>query len=51
MSSITGVPKEIASVVTGIILVFSACNVFIRFIAVRHRERIMEKISNRERKY
>jgi simple sugar transport system permease protein len=51
MSSITGVPKEIAAVVTGIILVFSACNVFIRFVAVRRRERIMEKISNQERKY
>jgi simple sugar transport system permease protein len=42
MSSVTGVPKEIAAVVTGIILVFSACNVFFRAAAVKYRDRILE---------
>jgi ABC-type uncharacterized transport system permease subunit len=43
MSSVTGVPKEIAAVVTGIILVFSACNVFFRAVAVKYRDRILEQ--------
>jgi simple sugar transport system permease protein len=45
MSSVTGVPKEIAAVVTGIILVFSACGGYMRYIAVRQRDRLIEKQS------
>ena len=34
MSSASGIPREIASVITGILLLFSACGVFIRSWAV-----------------
>jgi simple sugar transport system permease protein len=33
MSSIAGVPKEIALVITGILLLFSACGTYIRYLA------------------
>ncbi len=39
MSSTVGVPKEIASVVTGILLLFSACGGYIRYVAVRKRDK------------
>ncbi|GHV60109.1 ABC transporter permease [Spirochaetia bacterium] len=39
MSSIVGVPKEIASVITGILLLFSACGTYIRYRAHSHMER------------
>ena len=42
MSSITGVPKEIASVVTGIMLVFSACGIFMRYVAGKQREKLID---------
>ena len=42
MSSTVGVPKEIASVITGILLLFSACGVYIRYLAHRRRERLAE---------
>ncbi|GHU78484.1 ABC transporter permease [Spirochaetia bacterium] len=38
MSSIVGVPKEIASVITGILLLFSACGTYIRYRARSHIE-------------
>lgn len=37
MSSTIGVPKEIASVITGIILLFSACGAYIKYLAHRRR--------------
>ncbi len=40
MSSTVGVPKEIASVVTGILLLFSACGTYIRSLAHKKRERL-----------
>jgi simple sugar transport system permease protein len=43
MSSTVGVPKEIASVVTGILLLFSACGAYMRYLAGRQRERLAEK--------
>ena len=42
MSSTTGVPKEIASVITGILLLFSACGNYIRYVAHRKREKMAE---------
>jgi len=39
MSSTVGVPKEIASVITGILLLFSACGAYMRYLAHRGRER------------
>ncbi len=43
MSSTVGVPKEIASVITGILLLFSACGTYMRYLARRQRERLAEK--------
>ena len=43
MSSTTGAPKEIASVITGIMLLFSACGGYIRYLADRKREQIFDK--------
>ena len=40
MSSTVGVPKEIANVVTGILLLFSACGTYIRSLAHKKRERL-----------
>ncbi|MDR3342686.1 MAG: ABC transporter permease [Treponema sp.] len=42
MSSVTGVPKEITAVVTGIILVFSACGTYMRAVANKQRDRLLE---------
>ena len=39
MSSTVGVAKEIASLITGILLLFSACGGYFRYIAVRRKER------------
>lgn len=39
MSSTVGVPKEIASVITGILLLFSACSQYIRYVAQRWRDK------------
>ncbi len=38
MSSIMGVPQEIAQVITGLILLFSACGAYIRFRVAQARE-------------
>jgi simple sugar transport system permease protein len=38
MSSIVGVPREIASVITGILLLFSACGTYIRYLAGKRLE-------------
>jgi simple sugar transport system permease protein len=38
MSSTVGVPREIASVITGILLLFSACGAYIRYIAGKRVE-------------
>ncbi|MDR1193675.1 MAG: ABC transporter permease [Peptococcaceae bacterium] len=43
MSSTVGVPKEIASVITGILLLFSACGTYIRYQARRRREKLAEE--------
>ncbi|MCI2056966.1 MAG: ABC transporter permease [Oscillibacter sp.] len=39
MSSTVGVPKEIASLITGILLLFSACGGYFRYMAHRRLER------------
>ena len=38
MSSIMGIPQEIAQVITGLILLFSACGAFIRYRVAQARE-------------
>jgi simple sugar transport system permease protein len=38
MSSTVGVPREIASVITGILLLFSACGAYIRYLARKRLE-------------
>lgn len=38
MSSIMGIPQEIAQVITGLILLFSACGAYIRFRVAQARE-------------
>ena len=40
MSSVLGVAKEIASVITGILLLFSACGGFFRLVAKGYLDRI-----------
>ena len=42
MSSTVGVPKEIASVVTGILLLFSACGGYIRYVLKRRQDRMRQ---------
>jgi len=49
MSSTTGVPKEIASVITGIMLLFSACGEYIRYLAGRKRDQIEDAAARRGR--
>jgi simple sugar transport system permease protein len=43
MSSIVGVPREIASVITGILLLFSACGVYMRYLAGRQLAKMERK--------
>ena len=43
MSSASGVQQEIASVITGIILLFSACGAFVRYKTGRLRDTIKER--------
>ena len=38
MSSIMGIPQEIAQVITGLILLFSACGAYIRYRVAQARE-------------
>ncbi len=42
MSSIAGVQKEIASVITGMILLFSACGAFIKYLVKRAKDQLEE---------
>ena len=42
MSSTAGLDAEIASVITGLILLFSACGVFIQYKVKRAKDRIDE---------
>lgn len=42
MSSTVGVPQEIASVVTGLILLFSACGAYIQHLVKRSKDRMTE---------
>ncbi|WP_235822021.1 ABC transporter permease [Angelakisella massiliensis] len=42
MSSTVGVPQEIASVVTGLILLFSACGAYIQYMVKRSKDRMTE---------
>ena len=43
MSSASGVQQEIASVITGIILLFSACGAFVRYKTGRLRDTVKER--------
>ena len=43
MSSASGVQQEIASVITGIILLFSACGAFVRYKTSRLRDTVKER--------
>ncbi|MDR1132079.1 MAG: ABC transporter permease [Oscillospiraceae bacterium] len=47
MSAVMGVPQEIAEVITGLILLFSACGAYIRFRAAQARETPADSISRR----
>ena len=47
MSSTLGVAKEIASVITGILLLFSACGGFFRFVAKAYLDRMSDTIDVR----
>ena len=42
MSSTLGVAKEVASMITGILLLFSACGGYFRFLAHRRLERAVD---------
>ena len=43
MSSTLGVAKEIASLITGILLLFSACGGYFRYLAHRRLERAVDE--------
>ena len=43
MSSTLGVAKEVASMITGILLLFSACGGYFRFMAHRRLERAVDE--------
>ncbi|MCL1849109.1 MAG: ABC transporter permease [Clostridiales bacterium] len=45
VSSTVGAPKEIASVITGILLLFSACGAYMRYLARRKKEQLAESAS------
>lgn len=45
MSSSLGVAKEIASLITGILLLFSACGGFFRYLARRRLEKLADEIA------
>ena len=40
MSSVVEVPKEIASLITAILLLFSACGAYFRYMAKRHMQKV-----------
>jgi len=43
MSSAAGLDAEIASVITGLILLFSACGAFIQYLVKRSKDRMEEQ--------
>ena len=43
MSSIMNIPQEISQVLTGLILLFSACGAYIRYYAAHAREQLAEE--------
>ncbi|MEM1484417.1 ABC transporter permease [Oscillospiraceae bacterium PP1C4] len=43
MSSVAGVEQEIASVITGMILLFSACGAFIKYLVKRAKDQLEEE--------
>jgi simple sugar transport system permease protein len=47
MSSVMGVPKEIASVITSILLLFSACGAYVRYHARRWREKLAHETAEK----
>ena len=51
MSSASGVQQEIASVITGIILLFSACGAFVRYKTSRLRDTVKEKKGGKINEY
>jgi simple sugar transport system permease protein len=42
MSSKAGLDAEIASVITGLILLFSACGAYIRYLAKKNKDKLEE---------
>ena len=50
MSSTLGVAKEIASLITGILLLFSACGGYFRYVAHRRLEREKDAVILEERR-
>ena len=49
MNSASGLESEIASVITGIILLFSACNAYIRYKVNKERaEAVQEEVAQEE---
>ena len=43
MNSASGLESEIASVITGIILLFSACNAYIRYLVNKEKMELQDK--------
>lgn len=50
MSSTAGVPQEIASVITALILLFSACGVYMKYRIKRFKDEIKEENSKQHKK-
>lgn len=50
MSSSSGIPAEIASVITGLILLFSACGAFIRYLIKRWKTELEEQSNSKKGK-
>ena len=48
MSSAAGLDAEIASVITGIILLFAACGAFIKYLVKRSKDRLQDEQERRE---
>ncbi|MBE5996808.1 MAG: ABC transporter permease, partial [Lachnospiraceae bacterium] len=49
MSSVLGVAKEIASVITGILLLFSACGGYFRYVSKSYLEKLAGWKANQEK--
>ena len=48
MSSMQGIRREIASVITGLILLFNACGVYIHYLVERSKRNIVDKTAGAE---